>query len=202
MKKDLEAEIIKLASAEMDCYLYACTSGSFIRGMSYAKSISDEIQKHTGKPAITTAEAIVKAIKSVTDTHQPRIILITPYIESITLTEKKFLENQGIPVIHHTSMGIKNNLEIGRISPTRLVDFIQSSINNAELSLEPDLVFVSCTNIQTMPVGFLEQNLGLPVVTSNSASFYAIIMALKKQGLDKATLIEQKTSHLLGKYLF
>ncbi len=52
-----------------------------------------------------------------------------------------------------------------------------------------------------MPIGFLEKNLGLPVVSSNSASFYAVIKALKKQGLDKARLIEQKTLHLFGTHL-
>ncbi len=199
MKQDLTNELTKLASANMNCYLYACTSGSFLKGIEYAKSISNEIFQQTQRPAITTAEAIVRAIKTATSSKKPRIALITPYVEKITSVEKAFLEHQGIHVELHASMGYTDNLKIGNITLPELVNYIQSVLDESSINRSDiDLVFVSCTNLQTLPIGFLEQNLGVSVVSSNSASFFAILKTLSKHGLNKTGVMKQKLIHLLG----
>ncbi len=81
------------------------------------------------------------------------------------------MEEQGFEVVAAHGMGIDVNFELARPSPADIVAFARESLNE----VEPDGVFVSCTNFRAFEaLQLLEEELSLPVVTSNSAVLEAV----------------------------
>lgn len=75
----------ELVDADVDLILYGCTSGSLIGGPGFDKAIIAKIYGATGKPAVTTATAVVEALETL---GLRRIVVATPYIEEINAAEK------------------------------------------------------------------------------------------------------------------
>jgi maleate isomerase len=64
-------------------------------------------------------------------------------------------------------MGIRANLDIGRVTPAEIVSFVEDQING----ITPDCVFLSCTNWRAIEaIRTLEAKLGVPVISSNQAA--------------------------------
>ena len=64
-------------------------------------------------------------------------------------------------------MGIKANLEIGRVTPEEILRFVESQLSG----IDPDCLFLSCTNWRAIEtIQHLQKKLGIPIVTSNQAA--------------------------------
>jgi maleate isomerase len=173
MEKDVESAAKLLASADVDLVVFGCTTGSLVGGPGYDEKIASVASRASGKPAITTATAVVKALKSL---GAKRVALATPYVEEVNEREVRFLEHHGIEVTDVKSLGIVDNLEIGRIPPEHVYRLAKSLDTS-----QADAVFISCTNLRTIEViDPLERDIGLPVVSSNTATAW---LALKTLGI-------------------
>jgi len=160
-----------LMDAEVDCLLFGCTSGSLIKGAGYNEAMSRGMEARFGVPFITTSTAITDALDSM---KAKNISVITPYIEEVNEKEKRFLEECGFSVLSMEGMGIERNTSIGRITPEEVYRF-------ASERAVGDCLFISCTNLRTFGIiDALEEDLGIPVVTSNQASLW---LALKRSGV-------------------
>ncbi|MGC9149110.1 MAG: maleate cis-trans isomerase family protein [Sulfolobales archaeon] len=163
----------ELLDADVDIILYGCTSGSLIGGPGFDIAISKKIYEATNKPVVTTATAVVEALKKM---NANKIIVATPYIDEINEEERRFLEYHGFKVLTIKGMGIRSNLEIGKITPWEVYRFAK----NVSIG-EADALFISCTNLRTIEIiEILEKDLGIPVVTSNQASLW---FTLRKIGI-------------------
>ncbi|MGD6809058.1 MAG: maleate cis-trans isomerase family protein [Candidatus Bathyarchaeia archaeon] len=172
MEKETEVAAKLLADAAVDLIAFACTSGSLINGLGYDKSIAEKIFKTAGCPAVTTSTAVVDALNTV---NAKKIVLSTPYIEEVAKKEIEFLTESGFAVVHHRSLGIRENLKIGRLTPNDT----QTLALNTDSSIA-QAVFISCTNFQTFKVlPHLEKELNKPVISSNSATLWASLKMLK-----------------------
>ena len=68
-------------------------------------------------------------------------------------------------------MGIRGNLDIGRVPPSEVIRFVESQVEGCS----PDCVFLSCTNWRSAEaIEPLQRQLGIPVVTSNQAAVDAV----------------------------
>ncbi len=77
------------------------------------------------------------------------------------------LAEAGHLAMKAAGMGIRANLEIGRVTPAEIVKFVESQI----CASHPDCIFLSCTNWQAMEaIELLERKLGTPVISSNQAA--------------------------------
>jgi len=154
-----------LKDADVELILYGCTSGSFIGGKDYEKELEAKIEDEVNVPVVSTSTAVVEALK-ILDAQS--LLVITPYTEEINGREKDFLEANGFEVLDMRGLGIEDNLTIGRLEPHEAYRLAKASFIE-----EADAVFISCTNLRTFEViGPLEEDLGLPVVTSNQASLW------------------------------
>ncbi len=161
----------ELADAEVDIVLYGCTTGSLIGGPGFDRALEARIREATGRPALTTATAVVEALRAL---GLRRIAVATPYVEEVDEAERRYLEVQGFEVVEMRGMGIRRNAEIGRVTPYEVYRFARSVYREGAEGL-----FVSCTNLRTLEVvGLLERDLGVPVVTSNQASMWASLRRL------------------------
>lgn len=161
-----------LATAEVDVLVYGCTSGSLLKGVKWERRLVEELEDETGIEAVSTAGAVVEALKEL---GVRRVAVATPYIDEINRLEQRFLEECGFEVAAIKGLSLRKNTEIGVVCGDRVVELARGVAGDAEG------VFISCTNLPTIGViERLERELDKPVVTSNQASMW---MALKVLGL-------------------
>lgn len=172
MRSTADAAAERLAHADVDIICYGCTSGSLIQGLEFARGISQELHTKTGIPTVTTSEAVLAACQHLGLTS---LSVVTPYTEDINQREIAFFTSAGIHVLSITGLGLFENLEIGRQEPSHLIPLVQKThVPNA------DGVFISCTDLRTIDIiSALEAQLQVPVFSSNIASFFAVLKALK-----------------------
>ncbi len=164
----------ELATAEVDVVVYGCTSGSLLDGIEWEERLRREIRERAGVEAITTAQAVVEALKAL---GVRRVAVATPYVDEINAKEKAFLERSGFTVVRIKGLGIVRNTDIGRQPPWVAYRLAKEVAREAGPSV--DGVFISCTNFRTIEViEPLEAELQLPVVSSNTASMRLALRTL------------------------
>src|ERR687891_192281 len=67
----------RVANAEPDVVLYACTSGSFFEGPEWNRKICDQLSAITAAPTVTTAGAMAEALLA---NGCRRVDVVTPYV--------------------------------------------------------------------------------------------------------------------------
>jgi len=162
----------ELATAEVDIIVYGCTTGSLLEGIEWENKLRESIEKHTGIKTITTAQAVVEALRRL---GAKKIVVATPYIEELNQREKRFLEDSGFEVLRIKGLGIVKNTDIGRQPP-----WVAYRLAKEVFHRDADAVFISCTNFRTIEIiAPLEQDLGKPVISSNTASLWLALQTLK-----------------------
>ncbi len=188
MEKETVAAAKLLNDADVDLIAFACTSGSLVKGLGYDGLIAKKIVEAAGCPAVTTSSAVVEALKML---KAHKISLATPYIEEVTDREIGFLQKSGFEIVNHQSLGIKENLKIGKLTPNEAAALAMK----ADSSLA-EAIFISCTNFRTFEALLvLEGQLAKPVISSNSATLWATLKALDaKIALNLGKLFEITTN--------
>jgi maleate isomerase len=168
MEVEIEAEAEKLADASVDIIGFGCTSGSLFRGRGHEELIEERIRRATGLPAVATAGAVLRALRTL---GVRRVAVATPYIEEINILEGKFLTDSGFEVVDMRGLGLRDNLEIGRLTG----NVVERLVKGLRLD-GADGIFISCTNLPTIEViGRLERELRRPVISSNTATLWAML---------------------------
>jgi len=159
-----------LAWCEPDVIVYGCTSGTFLDGHGNEDALSRQITAETGIASVTTATAVVEALRAV---GARRVFMITPYPDAVNLHEVAFLEHYGFTVGGWDSFRCDLSAQVPEIAPAHVTALAQ---RNADAIAGCDALFVSCTNLKVMgEIAPMERALGLPVVTSNQASLWAAL---------------------------
>ena len=163
-----------LASLPLDLVVFGCTSASIAGGDAADDRIKETLIALTGARPITvfgsvTAQLLESGVK--------QLLVITPYPEPLTAEICVALERKGIHVANSISMGLTDDLDIGRVEPAAIVEIVSENWSTAY-----DGLFLSCTNLRAAEVADgLEKELGVPVVTSNLATARAIHAALESR---------------------
>lgn len=157
-----------LSSLDPAVTLYACSSGSFIRGIA-----GEELQRKAmldagARRAVTTSGAMVDALRH---SGAQRIGIATPYTRSLTSALADFLEEAGFDVVSAHYLGLSSG--ISAVSQRTIASLVMGAA-----SPDADAVFVSCTALETYGmVAALEREIKRPVFTSNQVSFWAALRA-------------------------
>jgi len=165
-----------LATAGADLIVYGCTSGSMACP---ADRLITTMEKRSGKPSISTASSILEALRSL---DVKRISMATPYTDATNEKERKFLESNGFEVLSVKGLGLGGTLEkiqkLSRVSPNEIYEHVKSVDNK-----NSEAVLVCCTDFGSSSViQKLEDNLGKPVISSNTASFWHALHLLRIPG--------------------
>jgi arylmalonate decarboxylase len=187
------AQLLKMIDSSV--VVFGCTSSSF---MENEEDIKKQIEDETGAPAITSAGAIIEALRTL-DCH--RIALATPYPKFINEKEKIWLESSGFKVLDIRGLGLgKNESEIRSIG--RQPSQIAYEIAALAAQSSPDCVFISCGNFATAPIiESLECDFGISVVTSSQASlWYALRVAGFNIALDSYGNLMKRTVDIKGNH--
>jgi len=162
MTEKVEEAAELLADAGADLIVFHCTAVSTF-DVHMEASLKRRITDATGKPAITTSEALMAAFRAL---EARRIVLLSPYPGEINEREIAFFRHHQIAVLHDVGLDIQGGggayADVDPASWYRL-----AMANRRE---DADACFLSCTTIRATPViAMLERDLGMPVVTSNQA---------------------------------
>ncbi len=165
---ELEQAAVKLAWAEVEFIVFACTTGSLVHGMGWDQQLNGRIRDASGTPATTTATAVIEALNA---TGVVRLAVGTPYIESLNVIEKQFLEDNGFDVVSIAGLGCETDPQIGRLGPADAIALAESVDHP-----DTEAIFLSCTNFHLLEaVPEIERRLGKPVITSNLAGAWAAL---------------------------
>jgi maleate isomerase len=190
-----------LMTARVGTMVYACTSGSFIEGHGWEHEFRDQALGvrgdaradrtpemwagqganllgevlHASRPQVlTTFQAVVTALHTVS---AKRLIVASAYPEFLNVELRSSLEKHGFSVAAIAGLGLENPVEIGVVGPE-----VPYNLARSIATRDADAVFISCTNLRTIEIiQRLEGDLGIPVVTSNQASFW---LALRMLGIN------------------
>ncbi|HEY8477118.1 MAG TPA: aspartate/glutamate racemase family protein, partial [Chloroflexota bacterium] len=172
MLQHVERAADELASAHVDVVTFVCTSGSFVEGRSGEAELCARIRRVAGVPVVTTSGAVAEALSAL---GVRRLVMATPYIAELNEAEVRFLQEHGFEVLREKGMGIVDAYSIAIPTPQDVYRFVREEVWDPQA----DAVFISCTNLCALDaIGPLESDLGVPVVTSNQATFWGALRAL------------------------
>jgi maleate isomerase len=173
----------KVAAAEVEAFLFACTAASFFRGEGWDRQVARSITEATGVHATTTATSVADALEAL---GARKIFLITPYSPEVNAREITFLGYRGVEVVGQDTFGCTLSRDVSHVSPEAIVERVRAC---RSAMAGADALFVSCTMLRVMEVSeTLEAELGMPVVTSNGASLWAVLRAIGEEHVPAAAM--------------
>lgn len=165
---------LEVAEVRPDIIVWACTSGSFVRGAGYDRELSEAMQAQVGIPVLTTSTAVIEALAALRIT---RLAVGTPYPQQVTDIEQRFFEDSvpGLRIVSSAIIDVADPYSRGLITLEQAHDLALRA-NSAEA----EAVFLSCTDLRTFEIiEMLERDLGKPVISSNLATLWATLRRLK-----------------------
>lgn len=140
---------------------YGCTSASAVIG-------SDKVAQivKSGAPVAEVTNPLRATIACAAHHGISRLALISPYIESVNAPLRTAFAAAGVSTEVFGSFGIAEEAKVVRITADSLLEA------GRKLGADPAVegVFLSCTNLRTLPVlDRLAKELGKPVMSSNQA---------------------------------
>ena len=172
MDNKLEEAAELLATAQVDVIIYGCTAGGVKDGAKSDFNIIDRIEKTSGIPAVSTSRAVIEALNFLKAT---KICIATPYDDKLNQKVAAFCEGNGVHVLSIHGLGYSKGSAWRKETSETIYGFAKK----ASLP-EADSLFISCTDLPAIDlIQTLENFLGIPVISSNSATMWA---SLRKIG--------------------
>lgn len=152
-----------LATVQPDVVIFGCTSAGALRGNQFEEDFIKEITRVSGAATIGVNQSVRETLKKL---DAKKIVVITPYLDELNVRIKSSLEQAGLEILNIQGLGIRENTSIARVPGQRIIELAQTTVSD----LQPDALFVSCTNFPAVDV--LNRLRGLftfPVISSNQA---------------------------------
>jgi maleate cis-trans isomerase len=168
---DIARAAAALADADVDLLVFHCTATSMEEGPEGDARILETITRATGRPALSTAQAVSAALSAVA---VRRLVMVSPYPQSNNDHERAYLTAMGFDVLHDVALGLTSNGYI-KVSPARWIEIVRANARDAA-----DGYFLSCTNTtQIDAITPLEAEFGKPFINSNQATIWAALGKLR-----------------------
>ena len=172
LKKSLTEAAQALSDVKPAVIVFHCTANSMENGLAHEAAIVETIEKASGCPTITTAQALTQAFDQV---GIKKLVLISPYVKETNEHEVKYLGEAGYTVLHELGLALETHA-YSSVTPDEWKKVVKENTR-----AEADGYFLSCTNTRMIEaIDDLERDLDKPVINSNQATIWA---CLKKLGI-------------------
>src|SRR3546814_19706580 len=113
MSSGVTEAAIRVCGVRPKVIAWACTAGSFLKGLGYDQELIRDIEAVTDTSALTTSTAVVGALKAF---GVKRLAVATPYLQAIDDQEKRFLDeiNPGLELVSMQGPGSTKSYNKGR----------------------------------------------------------------------------------------
>lgn len=160
----------ELGTAFLDVIVFGCTSGSFLGGPEWERDIRRRISQISNCQAITTTGAVLDALNAF---GKKKLTIASPYVDEVSNLEAQFFRSQGYDVVSEKNLGFDRGIDILNQKPSDTY-----RLACAAVVPETEILFISCTNLRSIEnLEILEQDLGIPVISSNQCSMWAALRA-------------------------
>lgn len=154
--------------------VYGCTAAGFMSGPARDAAIAAELNAVTGKPVLTTASAMIAALKHL---GARNIALVTPYSDYINQQLQAFLAQADIRVGVLSTFGASSVEELAAITPDEIAARARES-----MQADCDAMFIACSQLPTRAViPVLEKEFSRPVWSSIRATAWQAERAFEAQ---------------------
>jgi maleate isomerase len=170
LQKSLAEAAEALSDVKPAMIVFHCTANSMENGLAHEAAIVETIEKASGCPTITTAQAIRKAFDRV---GIKKLVLVSPYVKETNEHEVKYLSEAGYTVLHERGLALESDA-YASVTPEEWKKVVKENTR-----ADADGYFLSCTNTRMIEaIDDLESDLGKPVVNSNQATLWACLTKL------------------------
>jgi maleate isomerase len=170
MAERLEEAVELVVDSGADLVVFHCTAVTTFSA-ELEESIKQRLASASGKPTVATSEAIVTALQCL---DARRLVMLSPYIDAINAREERYFQGAGFEILDCAGLGCRDADAMMAVTPDRWRDFVLEHRN-----VDADAYLISCTTVRSADViEELEERLGLPVVTSNTATAWHCLRKL------------------------
>ena len=153
-----------LVVADPDVSVYACTSGSFLRGVSGEHALCQAMKQAGARKALTTSGALLEALDVL---GVRNVAVATPYDRPLTEKLVEFLAEAGVFVPSTSFLDLQG--DISRVTPESVIELTMASDHD-----DAQAIFLSCTGLRSLEVvPELEARLDKPVLSANAVTMWA-----------------------------
>ncbi len=161
-----------LPEAELDVIVFACTSGSAIIGPDKVAGQITAIRP--GIPVTNPASAAVAALRQL---DCRCVAFIAPYTSDVAEITSSVFTKAGITFSDRVCFGLQSDVEIAMPG----LEHYRQTIAGMDIS-SANAIFLSCTTAATLDlIAPLEAETGLPVITSNQATFWHALRLMGRE---------------------
>lgn len=160
---------------------FACTSGSFAKGLAHEEGIRATMERAGATIALTTAGSVLDALAAL---GARTLAVATPYDDATTERLGDFLRSAGLRLTSLVNRQPKR--------PEGLTDMTIDELTALAIEADrpdADALFISCTALATFDlIGQLEASQRKPVITAAQATMWAALGAagVDHPGIDQA----------------
>jgi len=159
-----------LAVAGVNAISYIGTAACFVWGSEGDKALIREIEEKTGIRATTGASAVTAALKCL---GVKKLSIYAPTVKEITQKSVAYLEEQGLEVAGHESLGLESLLDVHRISPLETYAGVMKLHARCP---DVDGIFLSGGCLRALEIiAMLEKDTGVPLVLTTPANVWRML---------------------------
>ena len=105
-----------LPDQDIDCVVYACTSGTIAAGY---ENIKNKVKISKPKASLTTPSTA--AIKALNKFNVKNLAVFTPYSKKLNDEVIEYIEGEGFNVTSNSYFGIESDADIGKVDQLSLI---------------------------------------------------------------------------------
>src|SRR5438094_9858797 len=169
--EDIDYQSRLLGTARVEMVILAQTSASLFAD-DYDVVVTKRMSAGAGVPAVTSAQAVGRAVRAL---GARRIAVVSPYSEEVNERAARYFESKhGLETVALEGFGATDSYAIGQLgSENARHAFARINRPEIEVFVVPGGNFPTMTSIAAW-----EREFGKPVVTTNQASFWAMLRTL------------------------
>jgi len=168
--------VAPFVSERPDIVVHGCTAGGFLAGPVGNARIVAELERATGAPVVSTADAMVEALRH---SGVRSTTVVTPYLPSVNEGLTRYVEAGGIAVETLASFLCETTDALGAVTEPQVLAKALATVTPRSQAL-----FIACSQLPTLNIIVpLRERLGLPVWSSIRATAWAMAHRLAAQGV-------------------
>jgi maleate isomerase len=168
LEEELPRSMRLIKTTEPHVVIFGCTSAGSLGGTDRDAGIATQIERETGGKAVTVVGSVMNQLRLIGGRN---VAVFTPYKEDLTRSVAECVNEGGYELVKVAGMGIRENRDIGKVTPREIVRFVESHMTG----VEADCIFLSCTNWQAIDaIEPLRARFGICTISSNQATIEAV----------------------------
>lgn len=166
----------EVADVDPDVIVSACLVAIMAQGRGYHCTAEEDIAKawvgRADPKVVTSAGALLAGLRQI---GARKVAMVTPYHPVLTDLVVDYIEGDGFEVTDVISLGVSDNLEVGRLDQGDLVEHAR----RLDVAQADAVILSACVQMPSLSaIPAVEAALDLPVITAATATCFEALRAM------------------------